>query len=189
MGSWIWLAFNKRRFKLPVILMEVVRVFKRKDVEEMRDTVYFKEGDEITFESVQDALAAQAGEARLPMAFRMDQIKEGALIGDTTPCLVVFHPAHPVDYYNMLVTIGRQGAYALVSVYAAGKSKQMGRFSRAALGKSVMEDVLAGKASGVDLAVGVIGGLSGAFGKNKSKHQEEQFYYQLCMELFDQVLS
>ena len=98
-------------------------MFKRKEVEEMRDTVYYKDGDEITFGSVQNALAAQASEARLPMAFRMDHIKEGALMGDTTPCLVVFHPEHPTDYYNM------------------------------------------------------------------RKHQEEQFYYQLCMEIFDQVLS
>ena len=76
-----------------------------------------------------------------------------------------------------------------MSVYAAGKSKQMGKFNRSTVGKSMIEDVLAGKASGVDLAIGVIGGLSGSFGKNKSKHQEEQFYYQLCMEIFDQVLS
>ena len=164
-------------------------MFKRKEVEEMRDTVYYKDGDEITFGSVQNALAAQASEARLPMAFRMDHIKEGALMGDTTPCLVVFHPEHPTDYYNMLITIGWQGAYALVSVYAAGKSKQMGKFNRSTVGKSMIEDILAGKASGVDLAIGVIGGLSGSFGKNKSKHQEEQFYYQLCMEIFDQVLS
>ena len=117
-------------------------MFKRKEVEEMRDTVYYKDGDEITFGSVQNALAAQASEARLPMAFRMDHIKEGALMGDTTPCLVVFHPEHPTDYYNMLITIGRQGAYALGSVYAAGKSKQMGKFNRSTVGKSMIEDVL-----------------------------------------------
>ena len=35
-------------------------MFKRKEVEEMRDTVYYKDGDEITFGSVQNALAAQA---------------------------------------------------------------------------------------------------------------------------------
>lgn len=158
-------------------------MIKLKDLENM-GTVNFKDGGDITLENIRAAIKDLAEQQQVPVAFYNDEAKEGGFLGSTYPCLVMYHPEHRYDYYNMAMVITRQGAYASVNVYAAGKSKQMNKFARSEANKEMRR----GQSLSFKIGNAAVSGLMN-MGKSKQKLQEEQFYYEICLDLIGTALN
>lgn len=158
-------------------------MIKLKDLEVM-GTANYKDSEDITFEILRAAIKDLAEKREVPVAFYEDEAKEGGLFGNTHPCLVLYHPEHRYDYYNMAMVVTRQGVYASVNVYAAGKSKQMNKFARSEANKEMRR----GQSLSFKIGNAAVSGLMN-MGKNKQKLQEEQLYYEICLDIISDVLS
>lgn len=150
-------------------------------------TVTFGNAGGVTLESIEAAIADLAAQNQIPLAFYTDEAKEGGLFATAVPVLIAYHPEHRRDYFNMAMILSKQGTFGSVAIYAAGKSKQMNRFYRSDISKGALASALNG---GGSYAVGqVIGGFLGSLGKNKTKLQEEQLYYEIVLGLINAALG
>lgn len=146
-------------------------------------TVNFRDGSGITLDNIMAAIKDLAEQQQVPVAFYNDEAKEG-LFGSATPCLVMYHPEHRYDYYNMAMIVSRQGNYASVNAYAAGKSKQMSKFARSEANKEWRR----GRSMSEKIGNAAVSGLMN-LGKSKAKLQEEQLYYEICLDLIGSALN
>lgn len=79
-------------------------MIKEKELREMRPQIRYKDGLEVTLQSVQEALLEAAGQVGLPVAFYTDQVKYGGMIGGSTEdCIVLYHPEHQKDYFKVCI--------------------------------------------------------------------------------------
>lgn len=102
-------------------------MIKEKDLREMRPQVRYKDGQSITLQTVQNAIRDCAQANGIPVAFKADQIKYGGLIGGSVvDCIVLYHPEHEKDYFNLAIQVKHQGNYAFISVNDFGTSKLLG---------------------------------------------------------------
>lgn len=161
-------------------------MLKLKDLEEM-GTVSFGNAQDITLKTIKAAIGDLAERNGVPVAFYFDEAKEGGMLSNVVNTLMVYHPEHRKDYYNMALVLHKQGNFGSVAVFAAGTSKQMNKFYRSEKSKEAVGAALKGGGSG---AVGAaIGGALGSLGKNKAKLQEEQLYYEIILELIGTALN
>ena len=147
-------------------------------------TVNFRDGNGITLDNIMAAIKDLATQQAVPVAFYKDEAKEG-LFGSATPCLVMYHPEHRYDYYNMAMVVTRQGNFASVNVYAAGKSKQMNKFARSEANKQMRR----GKSTSFVIGNMIGDAVFNGIGKSKTKLQEEQLYYEICLDLISTALN
>ena len=167
-------------------------MIKEKEIMEFRPQVRYQDGASINLGTIQDALSDCARSHGVPLAFGNGQIRFGGLImGSTVDCLVVYHPEHRSDYYNFLIEVKHQGNYAFVSCYGTGRSKQIGKSLNAEQAGNEAKAALKGIAypGGVGKLIGA--GIKGvlALGKNKQKLEEEQNWYAMVSDIFNETIS
>ncbi len=162
-------------------------MIKEKDLEELRPVVRYQNGEGITLQSLQTALKDAANSHGIPVAFSMDEVKYGGLIGGSTEqCLVLYHPEHEKNYYKVCCTVKRQGNYAFVSVHTFGKSTNL---NNAAL-KDFRKDIYKNGSMSEKVGAAIGGGIRNLIvgGANKQKIEEEQMWYAVVSDIFDEVV-
>jgi len=169
-------------------------MIKEKELREMRPQARFKDGSDLTLETLQDAIQNLADHYGIPTAFHKDQIKYGGLIGGTVAdCLVLYHPSHEKDYFQFAIQIKHQGSYAFLSVHDFGSSKLMDNQASHDLMVSTVKNSWKDKNSNGTEAVGVVIGaglrriVKG--GRNNLKLEEEQNWYSMISDIFDELIQ
>lgn len=152
---------------------------------EFRPVVRFKDGNDITLQTVQEAIKDCAQGMGIPVAFYAEQVKSGGLFNSSVEdCIVMYHPEHQNDYFKFCIRVSHQGTYAFVSVNDFGQSKQMAKADRAEFAR---EDR---KGKPMSYKVGsLIGSGLANIGKSKQKLEEEQMYYQCVFDVFEEIIS
>lgn len=146
---------------------------------EFRPVYRYKDGANITLSIILEELNSAAIRYGIPVAIKYDQVKSGGMFNKKVEdCLVLYHPEHPKDYYNVCIRVQRQGNIAFVAVNDFGNSKN---------------EVKAGSAAGAIKGgnLGVVGSAitNAIFGPKKSKVEAEHNYYASLIDLFDEVIS
>lgn len=169
-------------------------MIKEKELREMRPQVRFKDGADLTLETLQAAIQDHADNYGIPVAFYTDQIKYGGLIGGTvTDCIVLYHPEHEKDYFKLAIQIKHQGSYAFLSVHDFGSSKLMDNQASHDFMVSTIKNSWHDKNSNGSEAVGAVIGaglrriVKG--GRNNQKLEEEQNWYTMISDIFDDLLQ
>lgn len=160
-------------------------MIKANELREFRPVVRYRDGNNITLQTVQNALKDCAQGMGIPVAFYTDQVKSGGMFNKTIEdCIVLYHPEHQNDYFKICIRVGHQGSYAFVSANDFGQSKQMNKADRADAYKADR----AGKSMSYKVGSLIGQGLT-TMGKNKSKLEEEQNYYACVIDMFDEIVS
>lgn len=167
-------------------------MLKEKNIVESRPQVRIPNGQNISLNDVRAALQKEADANAVPIAFGSDQIKFGGLIGGSTEdCLVVYHPEHQKDYFNTAVKLKHQGNYAFLSVYDFGTSRLLGNAETSEYTKSKIKEAFhggsVGEAVGAAIGKGIRTLIKG--GANKQKMEEEQNWYLMLNDLFDNIFE
>ncbi|MDG3061962.1 hypothetical protein KTT66_02755 [Lacticaseibacillus casei] len=141
----------------------------------------------LSLSSVQNALAANASAAQLPVAFATDELKTGGLFGSSESCLLMYHPEHPNDYFYYVFKMEKQAAFAFVTAYQAGQSAI---FDKGARRENHIVDVFSGTGSShSDFLEGLtrkgIKFLSGD--KEKRKQAERDYYALVASEIIEKM--
>lgn len=160
-------------------------MIKEKDLLDVFRNVRFANGEGVDLSAVKMALSDEADKNALPIAFYSDQIKFGGLIGGSVEdCLVLYHPEHRSDYYNLAIRIKRQGKYAFLTANSIGKSKMGGKIA-------VAENARADRqGKSMSYKVGsMIGSAIAGSGKNRAKYEEEQNWYVMVGDIFDAIVE
>jgi len=161
-------------------------MIKEKDLREMRQPIRFKDGRSVTFSAMQEAFSEKADEHGIPIAFMIDQIKSGGLIGGgTEDCLVLYHPEHQKDYFNIAIQIRYQGNYAFVTVSDFGKSTLLGNEGSKQHLKDTFKSGSGAEKAGALLGAGIRRLAKG--GTNKQALQNEQMWYTIIIDIFDEL--
>lgn len=100
-------------------------MIKEKELCELRPQVKYQNGQGITLDAVRSTLSVAAQQSEIPIAFSMDQVKTGGLLGSAEECLVISHPDHQKDYFSIVVRVKHQGTFAFVNTDSYGVSKLM----------------------------------------------------------------
>lgn len=158
-------------------------MIKLKNLQEA-DSVSFGGAEEISLDDIKSAISNLAQQNGVPVAFYIDDAKDGGLFGRTYTALVAYHPEHQKDYFHMAMILSKQGNFGTVSVYAAGKSKQMDKFARSEVAKKMRQ----GQSMSFKVSNMVTSGLM-TMGKSKQKLQEEQAYYGIVLSIIDAALN
>lgn len=158
-------------------------MIKLKDLEEMGSVTFGDAGD-VSLETIKSAVSDLAKQNGVPVAFYTDEAKEGGIFGDTYSALVAYHPEHRNDYFNMAMILTKQGNFGTVSVFAAGKSKQMNKFARSEAAKEGRRGQSMSFKVGSMVASGIMN-----MGKSKQKLQEEQAYYEIILNIIGAALN
>ena len=163
-------------------------MIKEKELREFRPTIKYRDGKDITFQTIQVALQGAANENGISVAFHDDEIKFGGFFGgDVEPCLVLYHPEHENDYFKFCIRLQHQGNYAFVTVYDFGSSTQMGN----AGSKDYLKDTLK-NGDGWEIAGAIIGSGIRLLSKgtaNKKKLEEEEMWYSVISDIFEETIS
>lgn len=169
-------------------------MIKEKELREMRPQIRYKDGLEVTLQSVQEALLEAAGQVGLPVAFYTDQVKYGGMIGGSTEdCIVLYHPEHQKDYFKVCIRVKKQGSYAFVSVNDFGTSRLLGNEGSHEYMVSSVKNFWKDKDNdGTEMIGAVVGAgvrrlVKG--GRNSQKLEEERNWYTMVSDLFDDVIS
>lgn len=175
-------------------------MLKEKELQEMRPTVQYKDGQNITLQSIRSALKNYLDSGNIAVAFDTEQIKRGGVLGGhTEDCLVVYHPEHRKDYFSFAVTVKNQGTYAFVSVSSFGVSKLMNlEAARKQVNAAAKEGAnyrgynpLQNAAAGASfIAAGIMGVRHLAKGKSDKENMEiEQQWYSIICSAFDEIFK
>ena len=177
-------------------------MIQEKELQEMRPTVQYKNGQHITLHSIQDALQRCLNNGNIPVAFEIEQIKRGGVLGHTEECLAIYHPEHRKDYFSFAVSVKYQNTYAFVSVNGFGVSKLMNlEAARKQFNISAKEgfnyishrgyNPLQNAAAGASfIAAGVMGVRHLAKGRSdKEKMEVEQQWYSIICSAFDEIFQ
>lgn len=107
-------------------------MIKADELREFRPVVRYRDGNQITLQTVQEAIKDCAQGMGIPVAFYTDQVKSGGMFNKTIEdCIVLYHPEHQYDYFKICVRVSHQGSYAFVSAMDFGTSKQMKKAGQA----------------------------------------------------------
>ena len=162
-------------------------MIREKDLREMRPNVRYQNGEGITLQALQNALQDAANDNGIPVAFYEDEVKYGGLIGGSTePCLVLYHPEHEKDYFKICMRIRRQGNYAFVYVNDFGVSTQLGNAGSKEYLKDIMKNGTGSEKVGALVGAGIRMLFKG--GANKQKLEEEQAWYAVISDFFDDIV-
>ncbi len=161
---------------------------KGKELHEFRPTIRYMDGESITLHTIQAAIADAGHNYGIPIAFRDDEINNG-LFSENIPCVVMYHPQHPHDYFGFCIQRSSQGKIALVSVSTFGTSKQMKKDAIASSKTGALGAMVFGGSRGIGYAVGAgIGKAIGSIGRSKSKLEEEKAWYGAIQGILDEVV-
>ena len=103
-------------------------MIKKDELKPAQNGVKIKGGAGITYEDIQSWIKTKADEYGIPVAFQRDTIRSGGLFNKKEePCLVLFHPQHPTDYFRRCITFRVQGIFAYVEINYYGSSVLTGQ--------------------------------------------------------------
>lgn len=168
-------------------------MIKEKDLlEELRRTRY-QDGKCITLQNIQMIFQNQASSNGIPIAFYVDEIKHGGVLSSSSEqCLVMYHPNHQKDYFKYVFTVTYQGNYAFVSIHTFGESYQFGNEYNHNTMKSSIKDAWNSDSGALGVAGVLVGSglrriVKGGF--NKQKKEEEENWYCMINDMFDDLLN
>ena len=160
-------------------------MIKADELREFRPVVRYRDGNQITLQTVQEAIKDCAQGMGIPVAFYTDQVKSGGMFNKTIEdCIVLYHPEHQYDYFKICVRVSHQGCYAFVSAMDFGTSKQMKKAGQAEAYRADRK----GKSMSYKVGSMIGQGLT-SIGRSKSKLEEEQNYYACIIDIFDEIVS
>lgn len=163
-------------------------MIKEKDLREMRPQVRYKDGQSITLQAVQNAIRDCAQANGIPVAFKADQIKYGGLIGGSVvDCIVLYHPEHEKDYFNLAIQVKHQGNYAFISVNDFGTSKLLGNEGSHEFLMDTLKHGSGSEKVGALVGAGIRRMVKG--GRNTQKLEEEQNWYNMVSDIFDEIIA
>ena len=174
------------------------RIINAKELRELRTPCQYMEGSNVTLESIKSAINERAIKYNLPVAFENAKINHGNLLmKELLDCIVIYHPEHKKDYFNIAISIRRQGTMAFVYANDFGTSKNMKKLEAKSSAKSSVKGgwstwMTPGSGRSGDLVHGLVGGAVGAvkgFGGSRAKQQEESAYYAAVREILNEVLD
>ena len=143
-------------------LNEDYRFFKR---------IRFPDGNGIKLADVQARLRDECDSNGIPVDFRTDVLKTGGMFNkQSEDILVLYNTEHPTDYLQFLIRITYQGKYAFMDVFKVGSSKNYRNSNVAASGSTIRK------------LANVISGTS-------SKLQEEENFYTILTDCFENIIS
>lgn len=132
--------------------------------------IRFTNGANVTLGAIQTLLKEEADSNGIPVSFQSDTLKTGGLFSkQSEEVLVLYHPQHPSDYLRFMVRVTYQGKYAFMDVFKVGGSKNFARDNKAT--DSVGQ------------------GLFNALTGHKQKLEEEEKYYVILKDCFENVVS
>lgn len=77
-------------------------MIKADELREFRPVVRYRDGNQITLQTVQEAIKDCAQGMGIPVAFYTDQVKSGGMFNKTIEdCIVLYHPEHQYDYFKI----------------------------------------------------------------------------------------
>lgn len=160
-------------------------MIKADDLRDFRPDVRYKDGADITLQSVQIAIKSCADEMGIPIEFYTDQVKSGGLFNSSVEdCIVLHHPEHANDYFKFCIRVRYQGTFAIVSVNDFGQSKQIKKATQAEFGAEDRKGKSLSYKVGSKLTEMVL-----TAGRDKQKKEAEEFYYQCIFDIFDELIS
>ncbi len=166
-------------------------MIKEKDLNEIR-VLRYQDNSGLTFQTLQNFFRDSANSYGIDVAFYIDEIKHGGLIGGSTEqCLVLHHPSHRNDYMKFALTIKLQGTYAFVRVYSLGESVQLGNNYLHDNFKNDMKQAWGSEAGGAAVAGALLGRAARRIikgGANKQKLEEEQMWYSIINDIFNEIM-
>lgn len=161
-------------------------MIKEKELREMRQPVRYKDGQNITLTTLQEALQYKAQENGIPVAFYADQIKSGGMLGGSTEeCAVMYHPEHKEDYFKIAIIVKHQGNYAFVTINDFGKSTLLGNEGSKQHLKDTFKQGSGAEKVGALVGAGIRRIAKG--GANKQKLEQEQMWYTIVSDIFDEL--
>lgn len=136
-------------------------------------------------DSVMAAVQRLADEDNIPVAFAKDQVTSGGLFNKVVePCLVLYHPDHPTDYYKLAIRCSEEAGRTFISIDMYGTSKQMNKAAGAEWAKQDRR----GKSMSYKVGSMIGSGIAG-IGRSKQKLEAEQRYYALLQDLLERCFS
>lgn len=163
-------------------------MIKADNLREFRPQVRYRDGANVTLATVQDAIKDAAMQMGIPVAFKSDQVKSGGLFNSSVEdCVVLYHPEHEKDYYNLCIRVSHQGNYAFVSINDFGSSKLEGNAGSRDLLKETLRNGSDAEKVGALIGAGARRLIMG--GANKAKMEQEQQYYACLIDIFDEIVS
>lgn len=162
---------------------------KTKELTQFRAPVRYMNGTDVTLKAIQTALNSSAEEYGVPIAFNYDETSSG-LFGDSTPCLVAYHPDHPRDYFKFCIQRIAQGKIVMVYVYTFGRSDQLSREALSGQSSGVFGAILSKSAWNIGASVGhaLAKGIS-SLGRNTNRLEAEKSWYGAMEGIFDELIS
>lgn len=157
-------------------------IIKEGDLQELREAIQYRDGNGISLNRLKRDIASCAENMGIPVTFEIGQVKVGGFLkSELEDCLVFYHPDHEKDYYKVCIRLMWIGRSCKISFYSFGESKQMKKMYL--YNQAVQGGIDNG---GGQLASRIMGSLL-VPGINKRKAEEEQMYYDLILELIDNV--
>ncbi|MDR2569494.1 MAG: hypothetical protein LBD23_04230 [Oscillospiraceae bacterium] len=142
------------------------------DLREIHPVVcYSPKGDTVTFEAIKKLINRTAKAHGISISFDYDEVSSGE--GDSIiieNCLVVFHPNHRNDFFNVIFRIRREGDKAFIFKSEYGNSAQLEKTYTL-----------------IDAAQDVEKSNSGSDNIDISLLEAEQMYYRALMAIFKYV--
>ena len=163
-------------------------MIKEKELREIRPQIRYQHGGDISLETVRDSLSDCASQTGISISFYTDQIKFGGLIGGSLEnCLVLYHPEHENDYFKMAIRVTHQNSYVFVNVYGFGTSRLMDNVASHEITMEALKHGSGTQKVGAVIGAGLRRMVKG--GRNSQKLEEEQNWYAMVSDLFDEFLS
>ena len=164
-------------------------MIKEKELREGRQ-IRFRNGDNISFETVQEGLADLADQNAIKIAFYKDQVKFGNLFSSSIEdCIVLHHPEHRNDYICTVMRVTYQGKYAFLNLNDYGQSKMAVKVYAATEGRKEAKEERRGlpmsERIGAAIGAGIVNGVM-SIGANKKKFEEEQNWYTIVDDIINE---
>ena len=107
-------------------------------------------------------------------------------MGGSEKCLVLYHPDHRRDYWKVCIRIKHHGSYAFVTVNMFGVSTLVGNAEVKQKLKDTMKNADGAEKFGALLGAGIRSLVKGL--PNQQKLEEEQMWYSIVSDIFDEVV-
>lgn len=133
--------------------------------------IRFPDGNGVNLVTLQEKLQDECDSNGIPVAMRSDVLKTGGMFNkQTEEVLVLYNTQHPTDYLQFLIRITHQGKYAFMDVFKVGSSKNYRNSNVAASGSTFRK-------------------LANAISGTNSKLQEEENFYTILTDCFENIVS
>ena len=151
--------------------------------------IRFANGQGITLDVIKEAVSEEADKNGIPIAFYDEQIKFGGLIGGSVEdCIILYHPEHKKDYFNIIFRVTHQGSYAFLNISYYGQSKMQGKIYSATEARQESKEERRGlplsQRIGHAIGSGIANGIM-SIGASKKKFEEEQNWYAIVEDCID----